>query len=378
MNNYLSRKFRVLSLLLMVMVVYIHFNPGLTLDLWHVRHTMGEANTMVALFVQHGITRVAVPLFFLISGYLFFLNIKQGSWQEFKKKYISRTSSLLVPYLFWFLFWLLFIILFKCLRATDAVIQGRYLTFGTAVQHYGLAKYLQPDHLWFTLWAPQPNYPLWYIRDLMALVVISPVIYWLTKRFKLIPFLISLIPYFLDLRIRTQGFTGTWNLALTFFLLGSYLAIWQKDFLLKTWNDRGNCAILGLLWTILICAQTICVFNSCADWLTTIVHRLGVLVGLCFTWNAYDVVAQRSPWHWIDRLLPYSFIIFVCHAPIKSYLVNRISNPIVGHDPTWNIVGYFIFPIFTIAICILLGWIMQKGAPLIYNLSIGGRTHRNS
>lgn len=376
MNEYLSRKFKVLSLLLMVMVVYIHFNPGLTLNLWHVKSSLGEVNTTVSLFVQHGFTRVAVPLFFLISGYLFFLNIKQGLWQEFRKKYVSRTHSLLVPYLFWFLFWLLFIILFRCLRATDALFQGRYLTFGSAIQHYGLARYLQPRHLWFTLWAPQPNYPLWYIRDLMGLVVLTPVIYWITRRFKLIPFLLSLIPYFLDLRIRTEGFTGTWNLALTFFLLGSYLAIWRKDILQMQWTDRGNCATIGLLWIALLSAQTICVLNSCPDWLTTIVHRSGVLVGLCFTWNAYDIMARHGSWHWIDRLLPYSFIIYVCHAPIKSYLVNRISNPIVGRDPGWNIVGYFIFPILDIAICILLGWVVRRTAPRIYSLATGGRTPR--
>lgn len=46
-------------------------------------------------------TRVCVPLFFLISGYLFFCNIKQFDRQAYVAKLKKRGRSLLEPYLFY-------------------------------------------------------------------------------------------------------------------------------------------------------------------------------------------------------------------------------------------------------------------------------------
>jgi fucose 4-O-acetylase-like acetyltransferase len=43
---------------------------------------------------------VAVPLFFLISGFLFFLNVDFNK-QIYVKKLCARAKTLLIPYLFW-------------------------------------------------------------------------------------------------------------------------------------------------------------------------------------------------------------------------------------------------------------------------------------
>jgi len=45
--------------------------------------------------------RIAVPLFFFISGFLFFLNVKTFDTVCYKNKLQSRMKTLLTPYLFW-------------------------------------------------------------------------------------------------------------------------------------------------------------------------------------------------------------------------------------------------------------------------------------
>lgn len=47
------------------------------------------------------VTHIAVPTFFLISGFLFFVNFQEWSWEGYKKKMSSRVKTLLIPYVFW-------------------------------------------------------------------------------------------------------------------------------------------------------------------------------------------------------------------------------------------------------------------------------------
>jgi surface polysaccharide O-acyltransferase-like enzyme len=81
MNSYLSRKLKILSFIATILVVYIHVSPGADIvdATREVAKTSGLANTLIAFYIQDGLARVAVPLFFIISGYLFFRNIMKPS-----------------------------------------------------------------------------------------------------------------------------------------------------------------------------------------------------------------------------------------------------------------------------------------------------------
>ena len=72
MNNYLKNKITTISFLLMIMVVNIHSYNLLPI-------IPKGYNTFIQDLFSQGFSRIAVPLFFIISGYLFFLNIKEGS-----------------------------------------------------------------------------------------------------------------------------------------------------------------------------------------------------------------------------------------------------------------------------------------------------------
>lgn len=110
MNTYLSEKLKVISFIAMILVVLLHsYNLIVRLKTGTVVLDRGY-NFFIQEFISQGITRIAVPLFFAISGYLFFLNLS-GTWSEFKEKYRKRIKTLLLPYLFWSL-WSLLVCLF--------------------------------------------------------------------------------------------------------------------------------------------------------------------------------------------------------------------------------------------------------------------------
>ncbi len=102
---------------------------------------------------------VCVPLFFIISGFLFFY--KNGSYRN---KLYKRMYSLGIPYLIWNILGII-IICFK---------------------HFALPKYFPKWNDWdtclnsflniFRCSGTPPDYPLWFIRDLIVIVIFSFII----------------------------------------------------------------------------------------------------------------------------------------------------------------------------------------------------------
>ncbi len=102
MKKYTSDKIANLSWFCSILVVFIHagtyaFNlPGAQTATIYGKNV----STFVQMFFCEGICRIAVPLFFLFSGYLFFQNFEfTGSC--ILTKFKRRVFSLLIPYLFW-------------------------------------------------------------------------------------------------------------------------------------------------------------------------------------------------------------------------------------------------------------------------------------
>ena len=103
-SNYLSGKLKIISFFSMVLIVYRHaYNLGD--DFFIARES--EFSFFVQVFFSSGITSVAVPLFFTISGYFLFLG-KSQSFENYQLLLKKRFSSLMIPYLVWTLSWFIF------------------------------------------------------------------------------------------------------------------------------------------------------------------------------------------------------------------------------------------------------------------------------
>ena len=87
-SNYLSEKIKILSFMLTVLIVVLHANMANLC-------TGGGSFLQEVMTVE--VTRIAVPIFFLISGFLFFYNY-QNTWSDYQRKLCARTHSLLIPY----------------------------------------------------------------------------------------------------------------------------------------------------------------------------------------------------------------------------------------------------------------------------------------
>src|SRR5574344_1966684 len=102
--NVQSKAIDALRFPLIIMVVFIH-TPG-SPDLWSTNINWAEMDAMqwynvLRLLFSIIIPNIAVPSFFLISGYLFFITFKSWDTSLYKSKVKRRIYTLLIPYFLW-------------------------------------------------------------------------------------------------------------------------------------------------------------------------------------------------------------------------------------------------------------------------------------
>lgn len=158
---------------------------------------------------------IAVPIFFIVSGYLFF---KEGTFNEklYLTKIKKRFWSLLIPYVLWNTLCLL-IFIFVRIPALHGLFPN------VSLEEVTLPKVLSG------YWACEGNgfpfdFPLWYVRELILMVIISPLLYVVVKKMKVCFFIPIVICMFFSLCPKEFGFTLN---ACFFFSLGLYTRLFS-------------------------------------------------------------------------------------------------------------------------------------------------------
>lgn len=152
---------------LAVLVVYLHSRPevigaGANLECMPILHSL-------TTLISGNITRIAVPAFFFISGYLFFLNMERWDWGRYIDKLRRRVHTLVVPFIVWNL--LVFGLYFCIQTFAPSLIYNEH----ELIRNYGISDYL--NAFGFNLFDEPICYQLWFIRDLIVLVLLSPLFY---------------------------------------------------------------------------------------------------------------------------------------------------------------------------------------------------------
>ena len=162
MDKYISNKIKNVSLFMTFFVVLLHSNN------LEAAKDIVSVNSIVQNFIGQGIVRIAVPTFFLISGYLFFYNFTP-TMEKWKYKFKSRFHSLFIPYVIWCTGWLVI------LYVVELVPAGRALFSDRIIADYSLKELFVNTYIY-----PLP-YQFWYIRSLMLDVILAPVFYYVIK-----------------------------------------------------------------------------------------------------------------------------------------------------------------------------------------------------
>jgi surface polysaccharide O-acyltransferase-like enzyme len=351
MNVYLSEKIKVLSFAAIILIVFLHAN---NLFSYHIHFNLAGWVFFIEYFVSDGICRIAVPLFFTISGFLFFRNLN-GEIAGYLAKYKSRFFTLCIPFLLWSLWGLFIFILLQNLPYSKVFFNSKPILL------YNWHEALRAIFI-----TPIP-YQLWFLQDLILLVVLSPLVSFLLQKTKGIILIVFGI-----LWIDSFQFPFLFIESLFFFSLGSFLS--KKWILEKQINIHDKLLFLmGLCWILsLIVRSQLLIFSIFFEWVV-ILNKISILIGLPFIWFLYDKLALKHKFMLEHKnLLSYPFFIYAFHEPVLTIFKKGLFF-LLGPNNNSLIIVYFTAPIITITLSIFIGMILKSNLPKLYSLSVGNR-----
>lgn len=323
------------------------------------------------------IGHVSVPLFFFISGYLFFYKM-EFSATSFLSKLKKRARTLLFPYVFWISTWII---------AYYALEKMGFIWEATAFKR----DFFIFHAFWDIEQDCEGTRPLvgqfWFLRDLMCAILISPLIYWAIRKLKCL-FLVALgVLWVLEgqacgggVRVPFVGERGLSLWVLFFFSAGVWFSmnkqIWITIF--SRWQTLSF-----VTYPVLVVLD---LFTRHQEW-NWFIHRIGIFVGVFFFVNLMAMIlsakskrgggpsiVKHSPGGVGTFLVSASFFVYATHGPALLLALNKLIFVPLKPQTDWALVGcYFLFLILELAITLLIYWILRHFFPKFTCLVTGGR-----
>ncbi len=354
MNDQLSQKLKALSFAAIILVVFIHsYNEEINFVSGELTGGKSYSVLFVENFISKGIARIAVPLFFLISGFLFYLSFNftvSGILDKYKK----RLKSLVVPYLFWSVFGLLLELFLQSLP------WSRNFFTRELIADYSFSKLVN------TILVDPITYQLWFIRDLIMLVMFSPIIWYLTTSTKGKWILILVVFWYL----RPKTFELFSNEGLLFFTLGCFFA-GNKTRLVLSKGVAGYSWYYLIAWLFIVFLNTRLLIVNGETIMLNVLNNTGILIGILAVWSLYDRFDHERIMKY-SELFAYSFMIFVFHEPLLAILKKGMFY-LYGKTDFSSLMIYLLAPLSAIGISMILRFLWKKYSFTSYAFATGGR-----
>lgn len=342
-TNYYRHKISVISFILIILVVLIHshFEEAVNFP---------SASIIQAIFGTAGFATMAVPMFYLISGFLFFNCISNFSDCFHKQK--KRVRTILIPFLLWNIIFILWYVVLENISFLSGFINSNI------TESINLSKPL--DTLNFLFCQPAA-FHLWFLRDLLFFIVITPIIYFFAKRIPWVTLaiLIGIIPF-----IPFKGFV--------FFVLGAIISLnYSLDGIRKLLNKRICLSCLFIYLSVaLIQGGVVTIGNKIVEvYLYIIISISGMIV----IWRGYDFIMRKGNFSILSAdIIFYTFFIYLFHEPTFN-IIKKLSLKVFGVSSLSLIFLYFINIIIIVLISYLIGKGLKQYWPKVYGVLTGGR-----
>jgi hypothetical protein len=351
---------------LIVMVVFIHCAGSpplrdtdfLNMQMSHLSQT--DVFLLLRLEFSYILSEIAVPAFFVMSGYFFFYYTDEWNKHSYVEKLKKRWKTLGIPYLFWNFLKFFSVVLFIGWQEKGHIVQ-----------------FLQETNWWGLFWncsinpAQSQSYPcdvpLWYIRDLMVCCVLSFVIYQWIKRTRGYGVILLGLCYVFDL---WPDLYGLGTCALFFFSVGAYFAINKKNMLETLRHGRKPVYIVFVVLMLVSLKYALPVTGK-----YIMVYRAYVVFGVWAIFNLAYSLYQKVRMRKHPLLIESVFFIFAAHTIGLITVCNRlIAKVLVDDSPVFILcVRYLITPFLVVGVCLLLYALMKKLLPRFLSVITGGR-----
>lgn len=340
----MSRLTDAVKVPMIILVIFVHENLNLEAD--------GRWGLLLAT-----VANVAVPTFFMISGYYFFKGgvLNRGGYAAKLRK---RCRTLLVPYLLWNLVPManivagnVYSIIFRG-KSTEALQE-----YFTGLWHGGVWR------VWWNITSGTMPYdsPLWYVRDLMVMCLVSPLIYLFIRRAAL-PGVVLLLALFVC-GVDT-GVTGLSMAAVTFFVLGGYFSLNGSRV-----EDPGRWACRYRRVVLAAMAVSLALRVALAQWeYSDVFGSLAVVSGVFASYSLTAMLPEGAT----DRLCVMSSAVFFVYA-LHNTSVLSICGGVMGRLQLPHGITVFVTPFVAFAVCYAVYLVVRRLFPRLLAVACGGR-----
>lgn len=347
----LSNAFQIANLFATLLVVAIHFNTKHFIDL---EGTL-PLNYLIQEFITNGVARVAVPFFSFSAGLFFFLKLKHIS--DYHANLIKRFRTIILPYIV----------------CSSIIFISEYLFLALYKNEPFL---LTPQSLLNDILLHPLAVQFWFLRDLIILILIAPVIWLLTRYLGYFFAIILLILWALDIEfmpllVERRLITIE---TLTFFSLGCLVST-RTPSLEKIINATSFqlLSFITLLYLSLIIYRIyIDPFFLSGDsiqnnLLPLLIHKTYILIGLFLLLVASYLSTSKN----LIYFSSYTFFVYMFHTLSINRFIVKFTDFFI--DDAYKF--YITFPI-AIIITFYLAILFQKYSPAFYAIISGGRNHK--
>ena len=267
---------------------------------------------------------VAVPTFFIVSGFLFYQNYRNGILPQ---KWRNRFFSLVIPYIY-------YQVLFHI-----PLIRMHINADTKSFSIIGLIK----CSLLGTY-----NTPTWFLRYLIVYTIICPLLFFIMRNKYtgvLLLVAMSVLSYAFD--IGTHGYIRY----LVFYLFGSYLGCNYVTEMRKKRDFVVIPTIILLFITIALLFVNESFYNV-----------MYIPIRICqfaLVWLIMDFFSDKKPIWWVNT----SFIIYVTHSLILE-AIEKLFLIAFGKTYIGAFLDFLLSGLFTVLLIIAIAWILRKFPPL--------------
>jgi succinoglycan biosynthesis protein ExoH len=304
------------------------------------------------VFLGDSLFRVGVPCLSMISGYLLFRRGMQSF--DYGKTLQSKAKTVLLP----FLLWNLGLFAAVWLVQSVGIGQGYFPDLhGSSVREMLTFAFAAEDL--------PVNIPLYFLRDLIVCIALSPLLALLVRRFALptlaILFVFAVVP--------DVAFPIVIKKSILFsFTMGIFLALRSAD--LKA-LDRF--AVSGTIGTIAAAvALSIAQYQSGPDypWMVDLARNALSMIGAFGFWMISAIAIQSRFGQRLAATGSLSFWVFCAHYPVLM-IMWMVWNKIAGVDA--YPVFYIGAVVLTLTIMVITNGLAMRLVPPVYQVLTGSR-----
>lgn len=302
-----------------ILVVFVHSN---------VAHLVNSQNAEICnSFVQNITNFPRLNIMLVLSGFFFFCKENTLTRNIYIKKIRNRINTLLIPYVLWCLFGYAY----NKLAGVDY--EGNILE---QIQHILWGSPIVTGH--------PSGRALWYVRNLMVFVILSPLYYAIVKYLKHFTLIIVTIT---SIYLQTD-----FPFFSPYILLGAYISI-------NNFSIEKICNKISLKFIIPL---TIAIY-------ATKCFVPSIIETIVFTILLYKIFEKISV---PNILISSSAFLYMSHYYITSPLRNLLVS-ILPNNVSFNIFAIIATWFISCTLCILTYMIMKKYTPKLLAITTGGR-----